>query len=201
MNKAIPNDGWTSELLVRLSSQDNNICVLEIKGVSVYWRSVGGDRWSSLKRAVLSWFLATSQVRCGAVPAHWTPDWQEAASVPHAGGRGYDADRACGWGSEICSNGECCLFVPLCCCSLNFLRCQDFWSICWLHCRSCGSREKRSDLGRMMMTQKKLLGSGIGWQEGKRRRGKLSSLVFGQTFMFFSLWPHELSENSLLSHL
>lgn len=70
------------------------------------------------------------------------------------------------------------------CCSLNFLRCQNSGSICWLHCRSCGSRERRSDLGMMMMTQKRLLVSGIRWQEEKRRRGKPFSLVFEQTFCF-----------------
>lgn len=80
------------------------------------------------------------------------------------------------------------------CCSLIFFRCQNSWSICWLLCRSCGSRERRSDLGMMMTTQKKLLVSGIRWQEGKRRKGKPSSLVFEQTFLFFSLWLSELSK-------
>lgn len=66
----------------------------------------------------------------------------------------------------------------------------------WLHCRSCGSRERRSDLAMMMMTQKKLLVSGIRWQVGRRRKGKPSSSLFGQIF----LWLHELSRNSLPSH-
>lgn len=39
----------------------------------------------------------------------------------------------------------------------------------------------------MMMTQKKLLVSGIRWQVGKRRKGKPSSSVFGQTSCIFSL--------------
>lgn len=75
-----------------------------------------------------------------------------------------------------------------CGCSLNFSRCQNSGSMCSLHCRSCGSRERRSDLGMMMMTQKRLLVSGIRWQEGKRRKGKPSSLVFEQTYLFYSLW-------------
>lgn len=36
----------------------------------------------------------------------------------------------------------------------------------------------------MMMTQKKLLVSGISWLVGKRKKGKPSSSVFGQTFIF-----------------
>lgn len=54
----------------------------------------------------------------------------------------------------------------------------------WLHCRSCGSRERRSDLAMMMMTQKKLLVSGIRWQVGRRRKGKPSSSLFGQIFFY-----------------
>lgn len=42
----------------------------------------------------------------------------------------------------------------------------------------------------MMMTQKKLLVSGIRWQVGKRRKGKPSSSVFGQTLFYFSLYGY-----------
>lgn len=128
------------------------------------------------------------QVRCRAVPAHWTPDWQEAASIPHARGRSYDADRACGWGPETSSNGGHWLFVPLLAVVVWISSgARTSWSTSWLHCRSCGSKGRRSDLGMMMMTQKKLLVSGIRWQGGKRRGGKPSSVLFGQTFKIFSM--------------
>lgn len=150
--------------------------------------SVGGGSWNIRRRADWSWYHVFFQVRCRAVPAHWTPDWQEAASVPHARGRSYDADRACGRGPETCSNGGHWLFVPLLAVVVWISSgAITSWSTSWLRCRNCGSKERRSDLGMMMMTQKKLLVSGIRWQVGKRRGGKPSSSVFGQTFKIFSM--------------
>lgn len=108
-----------AELLVSPSAQRSRICGLQIRSAARVV-TAGALSGGQTRAGVLF-----PQVRCGAVPAHWAPDRQEAASIPHARGRSYDVDRTCGWGPEVCSNGGCWLFDPVV--AVEVWICSEAW--------------------------------------------------------------------------
>lgn len=162
------------ETIIRMDLPQLFLCVLCIS--YCLWRKLLSGLHSSCWKNSSSWKVWQIDHLCHtvwrrAVSAHWTPDRQEAASIPHARGGSYDANRACGWGPEVCPNGAAGT-------GREEAISERWW---WWYRRSSWCQEK-----------------GGRWEE-EEAESLLAQCL--DRLLLSCLWLHELGKNSLRRHL